>query len=297
MNSKLEEVIMTHKPTMKPQTCKQYISALVGLYKYANPKQELNLSWFKNHEEVDKAIEEKTTSVHSKRNYYASIVSILPDDAHYKEKMNDGNRLLTSVAMKNQKSDKQEENWMSYQEVREVVDKYRQLTKKLLQPSSGELSGKDLSTLSDFILLAVSSGYYIPPRRSADYANLKIRGEINKEKDNYIQGDHFVFNNYKTAGTYGKQEVKIPKELKTILNKYIKKNPHEYLLVSQTGAPLSQVLITQRLNKIFGKKISTSMLRHIYITHEYEGIDVGKLRDIAEEMGHDIETAMTYVVR
>lgn len=295
MNETLDKHLQDKKPEMKPPTRKQYVSALIGLYRYANPDKELVMSWFDKRDEVDKAIDEKTKSHHSKRNYYSALVC-LTDDSHYKDKMNEGNRLISSISAKNQRSETQEENWKSYEDVKALVEKYKKQTKALLSPTSGQLTDKQLVELSDFILLALSSGYYIPPRRSADWVNFRIHN-VNKSEHNYLQGSKLVFNKYKTAKTYGKQEVEIPRELLTILKNYIKKNPHDYLLVNNKGEPLSQVVITQRLNKIFGSKISTSMLRHIYITHNYEGVDVAKLKRIADEMGHDIETAMDYVVR
>jgi hypothetical protein len=54
--------------------------------------------------------------------------------------------------------------------------------------------------------------------------------------------------------------------------------------------------ITRELNTIFGKKISTSMLRHIYLSNLYK--DVPKLNQMirtAEEMGHSVGEAMKYV--
>jgi predicted Zn-dependent protease len=54
--------------------------------------------------------------------------------------------------------------------------------------------------------------------------------------------------------------------------------------------------ITQMLNVLYGKAISTSMLRHIYLSHLYK--DVPKLEQIAKtahEMGHSVEMALEYV--
>ena len=52
------------------------------------------------------------------------------------------------------------------------------------------------------------------------------------------------------------------------------------------------------LNKIFGKKISTSMLRHMYLTNVYRDVPkINQMQDLAKEMGHSVSTALEYVKR
>ena len=107
-----------------------------------------------------------------------------------------------------------------------------------------------------------------------------------------------VFNSYKTAKTYGRQEVDIPTALKTILNKWIKVNPTDYLLFDTNYKPLSSVKLNQRLNKLFyGKKISVNMLRHIFLTDEF-GDTIAqkkKVADTMEDMGSSSNMLTTYV--
>jgi hypothetical protein len=61
--------------------------------------------------------------------------------------------------------------------------------------------------------------------------------------------------------------------------------------------PLSSVKITQRLNKIFGKKASINALRHSYLTSKY-GDMIKQNNSLAEdmkEMGSSINMATTYI--
>jgi integrase len=294
MNKSLEELLMKNKPEMKEATLKQHVSALAGLYKYGRPREELDVKWFEDHDEMSKLIEQKTQSVNTRKNYYCALF-ILTRDQYYRHKMLDNCKLASDQYKTNQRTEKQQANWMSYDEVMAIVEKFRKQSKPLFSPAM-VLDGKMLSYLSDFIALCLTTGAYIPPRRTADWTNFKIRN-VDKAKDNYMEGNKFVFNNYKTHGAYGKQEIEIPKPLMTIMKAYIKKNPYDHLLINSKGEPVGQTVLTQRLNGLFGKNISTSMLRHIYLTHKYEGIDVGKLKEIAEEMGHDISRSMEYVVR
>ena len=94
---------------------------------------------------------------------------------------------------------------------------------------------------------------------------------------------------------YGKTKIAIPKELKPILSKYIKLNPHTHLLVNNSGGVLTQPRITQKLNDNIGSKASTSMLRHIYLSSVYKDTPVLEdLNQIAQDMGHSVATAMEY---
>jgi len=110
---------------------------------------------------------------------------------------------------------------------------------------------------------------FIPPRRLKDYVDFKIK-DIDQEKDNYIEKKSMIFNSYKTSKTYQRQEIVIPPELLKILKKWIKVNPTEYLFFDSNGKKLSNVKLTQRLNKIFGKKASVNQLRHTYLSNKYQ---------------------------
>jgi predicted secreted protein len=81
----------------------------------------------------------------------------------------------------------------------------------------------DLQTIQQYIILCLLGGIFIAPRRSLDYTEFKIKS-INKDDDNYLDKNELVFNKYKTAKFYNEQRVAIPKELKSILTKWIKNN-------------------------------------------------------------------------
>jgi hypothetical protein len=117
------------------------------------------------------------------------------------------------------------------------------------------------------------------------------------EKDNYIKGRKFVFNTYKTAKTYGQQQVDINPKLFSLLTRWKKMYPQQkYLLETTTGRKLQNNDITRILNKIFGKKISVNMLRHIYISDEILE-NMPKLTELekkAEDMGHSVQNQILY---
>ena len=109
----------------------------------------------------------------------------------------------------------------------------------------------------------------------------------------------FVLNNYKTAKLYGREEIPYGKPFGLLLKKYLAVIPKDQTyLLENNGKPFTAPLITMRLNKLFGKKISTSMLRHIWTTDKYKDMpNLKELADNAEAMGHSIEQHLEYVVK
>jgi integrase len=62
------------------------------------------------------------------------------------------------------------------------------------------------------------------------------------------------------------------------------------------GKPFSSPTITLRLNRIFKKAISTSMLRHIWTTDKYKDMPALKaMQENAEAMGHSLEQHLEYI--
>jgi integrase len=151
--------------------------------------------------------------------------------------------------------------------------------------------------IQKWILLSLTTGLFIAPRRSADWL-MKWRN-YDEEKDNYvdIKNGNFVFNHFKTVKIYGKQIVEIPKGLKVNLNKWFKVNPTDYVLFGGDMKPLTSSQITHKLNDIFKKNISTSMLRHIFLTHKFGNVNLQEIADVAQAMGTSGDEALQYVKR
>ena len=70
------------------------------------------------------------------------------------------------------------------------------------------------------------------------------------------------------------------------------------MLYYSNGHKITPPQITRILNKVFKKKISTSMFRHIYLTDTYKNIPViNKMENLAKHMGHSGSRAMEYIKR
>jgi hypothetical protein len=70
------------------------------------------------------------------------------------------------------------------------------------------------------------------------------------------------------------------------------------MLYSTNGNKLTSPQVTRILNKVFGKNMSSSMLRHIYLTDKFKDIPLlSKMQNLATDMGHSISAAMEYIKR
>ena len=118
----------------------------------------------------------------------------------------------------------------------------------------------------------------------------------------------FVFNDYKTVSTYGKQTIDISEELMKLLTIYLKHHPLKKeksfnLLVNADGSPLKNInFMTLTLNRLLGRKIGVSMLRNMFLTDKFKGGVIEHqelLNDISEttkRMGTSVGTALgTYI--
>ena len=195
---------------------------------------------------------------------------------------------------KNQKmNEKQKDNWIS---VNEIKEKYNVLSVDAnLMLNKKKILNENI--MMEFLLMSFLGGVVIPPRRSLDYSEMKIRN-YDVKTDNYYKGNKLYFNKYKTVKTYGLQILELPKELNNVLKRWIKINTNDYMIYSSNNKKLSCPQITRILNKVFGKNISTSMLRHIYLTNVYKDVpQINKMENLANEMGHSVSTAMEYIKR
>lgn len=162
-----------------------------------------------------------------------------------------------------------------------------------------------------------------PPRRNIDYTEMKITTDYKDDLSpefNYLAigiekgaaeervGMRYIFNRYKTSGSYHRQVFDVPDDLVAVLKNWIKatgKVDGDYLLTKEgyrihnKHDPLRNDDITEALHKAFGRGISTQMLRHMYLdkynTPERKKI-IEEMMGDAEQMAHSIGTQQqTYV--
>lgn len=295
----IENTLKENRPNLSSNSVKSYVSLLSNMYYKSHDKDsELSLSWFKDDANILEALKDKPPSV--RKTYLASVIVLNgkgDHNARLSNIMTEDQDKTVSEYNKQEKTAKQSANWMDYSEIKTIHSKYESEALPVLNSKSVDVSDANRKLLNKYMLLTLSAGIYFPPRRS-EICDIKLK-DYNPETDNYIdmKKSKMVYNTYKTAKKYGREEVAISPAFKKVLAKYIKKlNNQEYLLMKPNQTKYSPQNITRELNVIFGKNISTSMLRHIYLSNLYK--DVPKLNEMmqtAEQMGHSVGEAMKYV--
>jgi hypothetical protein len=243
----------------------------------------------------------------TKRQYLISIVSSLNSFGDkYKTLANKYYKVMIETAKKIsatptiEPSEAQKENWMDWKDVLEVYGNLKSginLTKK-------KITEAEYNKLLEHLILSLF--VLTPPRRNLDYLKMDIAFKNTADKErNYFdpKTNKFIFNVYKTDNKYGEQVIDVPQELLEALVEFMryhplvkKKNPENVpLLVNYSGVPFkAQNAITRILNKIFKKNISSSMLRHIYLSSKY-GPELKEREKDASLMAHSVQQATGYI--
>ena len=120
-----------------------------------------------------------------------------------------------------------------------------------------------------------------------------------KQSNNYLvmgRGGYRVYwADYKTVKKHGVIMNKIPGPLTTKLRrhiKYLRKHfpENNQLLLSSTGGCMTRNSLTKFLQRLFykhfRKRISTSALRSIFLSHTFDKSELEKQADIAKQMHH-----------
>jgi hypothetical protein len=201
----------------------------------------------------------------------------------------------------NEKNDKQKDSIVPLADIIKVREDLHNAFHK-----SNKIDAKVWLGYTGHLLLALYT--CTPPRRNRDYSQMifveKEPSTIDKSKNYYvIDKQEFIFCNYKTASTYGEQHIKVPADLVKVLSEYIEtykqvfpdKKGEMPLLVHFDGEPVHAVNgITRILNKVIGKKIGSSALRHIYLSDKF-GNTLKEMKLVASEMSHDLDTQKEYI--
>lgn len=290
-NSKIKDYIKEKRNTLSASSLTTYASILKNLYTKVFSDNDFDMVKF---EETKKVMDYLKDVAPNKRKTTLSALVIITNSKEYRDEMLSDVRAYNADISKQKKTDQQEANWIEQKEIMNILTEHKNNATLLYKKKS--LTPSDLQQIQNYIILCVVSGMYISPRRSKDWTDFRIKN-IDKNIHNFIEKNNLVFTSYKTAKAYGRQDIPLPPTLKKILNKWVSVNPTDYLFFDINFKPLTSVKLNQRLNKIFGKKISTSMLRHFFLTDEFsETINQKKkINKIMTEMGSSASQLTTYV--
>jgi len=290
----LEQVIKKKKPNISDASMKTYKSILSNLYKkFGDSDSDMNIDFFNNQDSILRSL--STVKPSSRKTILSALVSITDDSNNdkYKKAMMDDISIYKKDNLKQEKTDTQRQNWITQDEIKKVYDDMIKQTKLLWNKQN--LSKHEYQKLQDVIILALTTGLYIPPRRSLDWTMFVIK-DIDTDNDNYMKRNKFYFNHYKNSNMKGQQIISIPPKLSSLLKKFIKHNTNKYLLNDSYGRQMTSTKLNQHLERIFKKKVGVNILRHSFISNKYPIFNVEELKKDATDMASSVDMMLnTYI--
>lgn len=296
----LIEQFKKNRPDLSLGSLRTYTSIVNNLAKQMSIKIEKPDDVIKHYKEIEKHLTDVPPK--NRKTRLSALVVFIDKEPHatdavecFRRQMTDDGKKADEEADEQKLTDRQKEGMMEYDDIMKMYRTLEQEVSPLMKRTS--IDKKQFVKVQMYVLL--SCLLLIPPRRSLDYTEFKLR-EIDPEKDNFMKTEkrkpYFVFNQFKTANKYKQQKEEIPSKLKSIINAWEKLNPHDWLLMNskQTGK-INATQLTNLLYGFFNKPVSTSLLRHIYLSHKYGGINLKEMKEDAEKMGHSVAEQMKYV--
>ncbi len=291
---------------IKENSLKAY---LIILKKLNNNKEVENLDYLKDTENIMKKIKEMALT--TQRNYLGSILVALPilknskDTLEfYKTELEKVNKDYQDIIGSHEKSEKQKTNWSSLEELKTILNKYKKEIKNNKYNDKEKLSSKEFNFLTNYLIVALYT--LIPPTR-LDYAPMSIikSKEVDDDKNNYLVNKSrntkfFIINEYKSSKTYGKQIIKIPPDLNSIINLYLKfHDDNKSFLLNSRGQHLTanglSKLLTSSFKRYTDKSITLNLLRHVYISENVKLTEDTEESKLASSMMHSEATQQTYI--
>tara|TARA_R110000796_G_scaffold174662_1_gene291621 strand:- start:2322 stop:3242 length:921 start_codon:yes stop_codon:yes gene_type:complete len=287
--------IKEKRPNLKSNSINAYI---IVLKKLNNNKEIKDLDFLADKEEIKEKLQKLKLT--TRRNYVTGILVVLQAfDAneklidYYKNIINDLNEEYTGIMSKNNKSEKQEANWIELSELTKVFNSIEKEVKAMDLKNRIKLKPTDFNKLQDYVI----AGLYtlLPPIR-LDFAPMFVESKKSKinDSDNYLfNGGRnkkvFIINEYKNNKSHGQQTLRIPSKLNSIINLWLKYNDTGNFLLNNRKEMLSANGLGKAITRIMkptGKNITINLLRSIYISENVDMKALKKSEELAKDMMH-----------
>lgn len=294
----LIKLIKTFRPNLRDSSLKSY---LITLNKLNHDKEIKNLNFLKDTEHIMKKI--NSYQLATQRNKLTAIIVILSafqkDEFNeveelYRKELENRNKEYMEIIAGHKKSDKQEKNWVTLDELKKIMNEYKKDSKE--NPNKNNIQKYLVSAL-----------YLLQPPKRLVYSNMKVI-ESRKENDgetNYLLNlgrnkKYFILNSYKTSDKHGKKDLLIPKEINSIINMWLKVNSTDNFLLNTKGEGMTANGLGKYIKKIFkktGKEITINLLRNIFVTENVNLDVLKKNQEIADAMNHTTGTQGTVYLK
>lgn len=305
------DVIKKARPNLKDSSINIYVRNLNKLKKIFNEK---DYKFLENHEDVEKILED--LSYLTVRNYYNAIIVLITALNGFDNELVDQYTVMRDELNEkynkqntetNKISSKQEQNFISYNEVVDMLNKMADDLRILKIKQKKDIGVKERTLLQIFVIFNIY--LHIPLRNDVvDLIKIQKREfnkllDDNKKENNYIVFENnnmfFSIGKYKTDKTYSTKIIEIPKELQKVI-RFWKRisifNDSEYLFLSATGKKLTRNELSQlmiRFSKLYlndKAQLSTTILAKITMSHH-----LGELKKKQEEMSKQRGTSINTI--
>lgn len=221
---------------------------------------------------------------------FTTLLGYLSANSNFKKKYDFFNNYI--ITLNNNYEKERDDNFISEEDKKKIITDYSDNT--LLE---------NIEKLDNIFEKMIYGLYTMLPPRRLEYTNVYISAysyKIEPDK-NYLvllkrRPHKFIFQDYKTAKTYGKVEIDIPEILKPYIIDYLrdrrKKNKH--LFIDLDGSGLIKK-IKKTFNKIYGVDMTVRWLRISYATYlNTLQITNNEKNKLAIECGHSLEQSGKY---
>lgn len=297
------------KKDVSDNTMKMYLSTLNALAKSVghNINDDDDGLWIeKNYSKLIEHID-ALKSKHTRKNKIA-VLLVFAQTYDLKDKIiKDLTERMDKLAQEvkndyesNEMTEKQKENWLTMEELDKKIEELKADIPK------GKLAGfNDYNKVIKYLILTI---YKFVPLRN-DIVDCKIVSgtppKTSEDTDiNYIYipkttAASIVLNAYKTKDAYKQKVIKLPYEITSELRKYMplihSVSPNKWFVIGKRDHENSMTrnAFTKYLNKVFGKNVSTSMIRHTIVSSVYK-VDKDEYKqkqELADKMGHSVDMA------
>ena len=201
---------------------------------------------------------------------------------------------------KNQtKTKKQSDNWVNAKSIRTFLkEKTAQMkSKNIFNKENWSVSDRKLAM--DYLILVLHS--HNPPRLEFSqliYTTSPKKDGVNNWLYQKKKGWFALINSYKTSRKKGPNLIKFGNAVSRVLNKLKRRFDNgKPVFLDRSSKMMTRNSYGKRITKLmsdrFGKKISASMLRTIFLTDLYSGLQpLKEMEETARAMGHSLTTAL-----
>lgn len=302
--AEIEKKLQEFKPSLRESSVKAYARNIAKMIsKNVNLKSLDSIQDFlKDYKSTTRANYYSSLSVYSKMNKE-------PEDFvdEIEKLRNKEHSVYSEDADNHTKSEKQEKNWMPWDDIEKLAKEMYDKALKIGKDNKGvELTMQKRMDMQDALLVNL----YTRLQMRNDIANMKVLSVTEhknldpkyKTSKNFLvmkpSKPYLELNHYKTSRKYGSKKFDIPEEIVPLLKSWLRYNKTGFLFVNTKDQPMSSNAVSKNFIRIFnkhtGKNISTSMLRHIYLSDKYQPVTDEKKRD-ADIMMHSTMMQNGYI--